>query len=311
LDGILNVLKPVGMTSFDVISLVRRWAKTKRVGHTGTLDPDASGVLTVCIGKATKAVEVLTEKDKSYRTELCLGITTDTQDASGIVLQRKIPDCSDRQIYDAVRSFQGNSLQLPPMYSAIKIDGKKLYNLAREGITVQRELRPIILSVCDVITITRFEDRVTVLVDIICSKGTYIRTLCHDIGEKLECGGHMSFLLRTRTGEYSLTESFTLEKLDQLSKENMFHQAVLPIDSAFKKYPVILANDDLVFRLINGQNVPLEQLGSMNTHAIPDMLNDTDSIYYRVYHQDHFLGLGTRVIAHKDEPVLFRMVRQF
>lgn len=256
MDGMLNVLKPVGMTSFDVVALVRRWTGTRRVGHTGTLDPEAAGVLTVCAGKATRAVEALTEKDKEYRAELCLGIETDTQDATGKVMRAIVPEMTDDRIIEVVRGMSGDRMQMPPMFSAIKIDGKKLYELAREGKVIDRPSRPIRILRCEPVSIRREADRVRVLFDVTCSKGTYIRTLCHDMGVLLGCGGHMSFLLRTRTGPYRLENANTLEALEQAAAKGAIGQFLMPVDTAFAGFPAGTVDAAAAARLLNGQTVP-------------------------------------------------------
>lgn len=256
MDGMLNVLKPVGMTSFDVVALVRRWIGTRRVGHTGTLDPDAAGVLTVCVGKATRAVEALTEKDKEYRAELCLGIETDTQDATGKVIHTIVPEVTDDRIFEVVRGMSGDRMQMPPMFSAIKIDGKKLYELAREGKVIDRPSRPIRILRCEPVSIHREPDRVRVFFDVTCSKGTYIRTLCHDMGVLLGCGGHMSFLLRTRTGPYRLEDASTLEVLEQAAADGSIGQFLMPVDTAFSGLRAGTVDAAIATRLLNGQTVP-------------------------------------------------------
>ena len=200
LSGIINVYKEKGYTSFDVVAKLRGILKIKKIGHTGTLDPDAEGVLPVCLGKATKVCGLLTDKDKEYETVLLLGTTTDTQDVSGAVLEQKAVAVSGQQVKEAIMSFVGDYLQTPPMYSALKVDGKKLCDLARAGVTVERKPRPVrILSITILeITLPRVRMRVE------CSKGTYIRTLCQDIGERLGCGGCMETLLRTRVADFRI-----------------------------------------------------------------------------------------------------------
>jgi tRNA pseudouridine55 synthase len=201
------------MTSFDVVSYLRGVLKTKKIGHAGTLDPIAAGVLPIFVGKATKAIEFVMGEDKLYRAELTLGVGTDTQDSSGRVISKSKVEASDESIAEAVRSFTGVYSQLPPMFSALKVNGKKLYEMARKGIEVERRPREVEIHSIDIIEINRNKDDVTVLFDVHCSKGTYIRTLCYDIGEKLGCGGHMSFLLRKRAGIFNIESSVVLEKI--------------------------------------------------------------------------------------------------
>ena len=200
MNGIINVNKPIGITSFDVVSKIRRLYQIKKVGHAGTLDPDASGVLPLCIGKATKVIEYLMDKDKAYRVELVLGMATDTQDASGNIILEEPVLASNDEIKAAIKSFLGKQEQIPPMYSAVRINGKRLYELARKGIEVERNPRPVTFYKIDISSIERKSDKAVVTFDVECSKGTYIRTLCHDIGELLGCGGLMNALERTRSG---------------------------------------------------------------------------------------------------------------
>lgn len=232
MNGILNILKPPGMTSFDVVAHMRGLTKMKKIGHTGTLDPMAVGVLTVCVGSATGAIEFLVEKDKLYRAELTLGVSTDTQDSSGSVLSERKVDSTDDEISAAIASFIGRYAQLPPMYSALKVNGRKLYELAREGVSVDRTLREIEIHSARVIKIVR-DERIKVLFDIHCSKGTYIRTLCADIGERLGCGGHMSFLLRKRAGAFCLENAATLEEIRALADEGKLKSAMTDVQEAF------------------------------------------------------------------------------
>ncbi|WP_010252227.1 tRNA pseudouridine(55) synthase TruB [Acetivibrio cellulolyticus] len=254
MDGILNVLKPTGMTSFDIVAYLRSLLKERKIGHTGTLDPGAVGVLPVCIGKATKTIEYLTDKDKVYSAELTLGISTDTQDSYGTVLKVCEANFSHEQIYDAIKSFIGEYKQIPPMYSAVKIEGKKLYELAREGITIERQPRDITIHSINIIEI---RDNKAIF-EVECSKGTYIRTLCSDIGDKLGCGGHMSFLVRTRAGHFELSNSLTLEEIYELSKNNSIAERLSSIEDIFKDLGRIDLNGPQTKKLANGAYVELK-----------------------------------------------------
>jgi tRNA pseudouridine55 synthase len=293
MNGIINVLKPAGMTSFDVISVLRRISGQKKIGHTGTLDPSAVGVLPICFGTATKAIEFMIDKDKVYRTELTLGFATDTQDSSGKIIFEHNVDAEYSEISKTVMSFVGEIQQLPPMYSAIKIGGKKLYELARQGETIERQPRSI--NIFD-INIIRIWDEITlyengeqsiqyatkkVLFDVHCSKGTYIRTLCHDIGEKLNCGGHMSFLVRTRAGKYSLDSALTLEEIKVLADENHLSNNLLPVEMVFEEYDRISLSQADTFKYNNGIRV----------ENICD--NSGENTLKRVYDNNGiFLGIG-------------------
>jgi len=254
MNGILNVLKPSGMTSFDVVAYVRRLLNTKKVGHAGTLDPMAAGVLPVCAGNATRAIEFLIDKDKLYRAELTLGITTDTQDSTGKVLSTRAPECSDEDIEKAVKSFEGVYLQKPPMYSALKVGGKKLYELAREGAEIERQSRAVEIYSADVLDISR-KDGVRVLIDVHCSKGTYIRTLCADIGDKLGCGGHMSFLLRKRAGIFDIEEAYTLEELREKQCEGTISMALLGVERVFNDLPGFFLDRADEKKFLNGMTI--------------------------------------------------------
>lgn len=213
MDGILNLLKPPGMTSHDVVSVVRRALGIKKVGHTGTLDPGVAGVLPICVGKATRLAEYIAGEDKAYRAEITFGVTTDTQDSFGTVTGEKEASHLTRGdiAYNLTR-FNGEIMQIPPMVSAVKVDGKRLYELAREGVEVERKARPVTIHKLQLLDF-RPGPRPTAFVDVVCSKGTYIRTLAYDIGEALKVGAHMSYLVRTRSGPFKLEEAATLEEL--------------------------------------------------------------------------------------------------
>ena len=208
MDGIINVNKPTGMTSHDVVYRLRRILGVKKIGHTGTLDPDASGVLPMCVGKATKLADYLTATDKQYRAELSLGAFTDTQDASGEVLERFDVNVTEKQLRDVLCEFVGEIEQIPPMYSALKVDGKKLYELARRGQEVARRPRSITIHALELLEGEGADWTIRVR----CSKGTYVRTLCHDLGRALGCGGCMSSLRRTRAGSFTLAQAVTMQR---------------------------------------------------------------------------------------------------
>lgn len=206
-NGILNVYKEKGYTSHDVVAKLRGIVGQKKIGHTGTLDPDAEGVLPVCLGRATKVCDMLTEKDKTYEAVLLLGKETDTQDISGTVLRvGETEGLTQEQVKDCVMSFVGEYDQIPPMYSALKVNGKKLYELAREGKTIERKSRKVEIKEIRILEMALPRVRM----EVSCSKGTYIRTLCHDIGEKLGCFGCMESLLRTKVSRFEIESSLKL-----------------------------------------------------------------------------------------------------
>ena len=252
MDGIFNIYKEKGFTSHDVVAIVRRTIHMKKVGHTGTLDPDAEGVLPVCVGKATKLSDVIMDGRKSYRAMLRLGITTTTEDASGEVLETKEVDFNEDKIREVVASFIGKLEQVPPMYSAVKVNGKKLYELAREGKEIERKSRTI--EVYD-IRIRQFLPPDRVEIDVDCSKGTYIRTLCSDIGKALGCGGHMAELLRTRTGAFSLENAIKLDELKALAEQEKAEEVLLTMEEALEDFPMVKVSEKSQKFLYNGGKI--------------------------------------------------------
>lgn len=257
MDGILNIYKEAGWTSHDVVAKLRGILKTRKIGHTGTLDPDAVGVLPVCIGRATKACDMLTDRSKVYEAVLRLGITTDTEDMSGKILSENEVQATVKEIEEAVQSFLGDYEQIPPMYSAIKVNGKKLYELAREGKVIERKPRPITIYQLDILEI----DLPKIRLRISCSKGTYIRSLCRDIGEKLGCGGCMEQLIRTRVGEFKLEETLPLEQVENLTKAGEIEEKIKPVDELFSEYPAIVLTEESDQKLAyNGNPLSLRNL---------------------------------------------------
>ena len=215
LNGIINVYKEKGYTSFDVVAKLRGIFHQKKIGHTGTLDPDAVGVLPVCLGRATKVCDLLTDKDKEYEAVLLLGMETDTQDISGSVLRQAEVTCTEEEVGEAILSFIGGYDQIPPMYSALKVNGQKLYDLARQGITVERKARRVNILEIEILSMQLPE----ITMRVHCSKGTYIRTLCQDIGQKLGCYGCMKSLKRTRVADFKLEDALTVSQIEQLWHE--------------------------------------------------------------------------------------------
>ena len=254
-QGIIVIRKEKGFTSHDVVAKLRGILHMKKIGHTGTLDPDAVGVLPVALGKGTKLVDLITDKEKTYEAVLRLGITTDTQDMSGTVLEEKPVNATEQQVRETIAGFVGEQLQIPPMYSALKINGKKLYELAREGKTVERKARPVCFYQIEVLDI----QLPVVQIRVTCSKGTYIRTLCHDIGQKLGCGGCMEQLLRTRVGRFSLEESHTLSEVEQAVSEGTVCKWIYPVENVLAEYPKIQA-DSYGDRLLQNGNPLSENL---------------------------------------------------
>ena len=251
MNGIINVYKEAGFTSFDVVAKLRGILKQKKIGHTGTLDPDAVGVLPVCLGSATKLCDMLTDKKKEYIAEFVLGKVTDTQDISGTVLEEKEVTCTEEDVKVAIDSFVGTYEQLPPMYSAIKVDGKRLYELARQGKEVERKTRSVTLYEIEVLKMQLPHVSVRVL----CSKGTYIRTLCHDIGMHLNCGAVMTSLKRTASGQFRLDSAHTLAEIEDLRDGDKLDSVLVPVDTVFGELPAIVLNGDLVGRILNGNYI--------------------------------------------------------
>ena len=248
MDGVLNIRKEKGYTSFDVVAKLRGILRMKKIGHTGTLDPEAEGVLPVVLGKATKLVDLLTEKQKTYEALLHLGLETDTQDMTGKVLREEPVNVTEEEAIAVIRSFLGEQQQIPPMYSALKVDGKKLYELAREGKTVERKPRTVHFYEIEIKKIELPYIRISVT----CSKGTYIRTLCHDIGQKLGCGGCMEELIRTRSGNFDLEDSMTLAQVEEAVKNGTRENRVIRIGQVLKDYPEIFCTREGDRLLENG-----------------------------------------------------------
>ncbi|RKI42742.1 tRNA pseudouridine(55) synthase TruB [bacterium D16-51] len=253
MDGIINVYKEAGFTSHDVVAKLRGVLGQKKIGHTGTLDPIAAGVLPVCCGKATKVCELLADRDKTYQAVCQLGIVTDTQDITGAVLEENsVKNITEEEVAQAAASFLGESTQLPPMYSAVKVNGRKLYELAREGKTVERNPRPIMISQIDILQMN-LEEHIFSM-EVTCSKGTYIRTLCHDIGQKLGVGAALQNLVRTRVGNFMIGDALTIDEIEHMYREDReaFFRQVSPVDSLFEGDAKVRVKEACTKKLLNG-----------------------------------------------------------
>lgn len=261
MNGIINVYKPAGMTSHDVIYKVRRITGIKKVGHTGTLDPDAQGVLPVCIGSGTKLADMLTVSDKRYTAVMRLGLETDTQDLSGKVLYTKEVNVTPEDIKAAVSRFVGNIQQIPPMFSAVKVNGQRLYKLGRQGIEIEREPRSISVYEINILKI----DGINITLDIKCSKGTYIRTLCSDIGTALGTGAAMAKLTRTQSAGFSVENSVTLEQLESKGAESF----LIPVDKMFD-YEKISVSGETLRKVLNGNPVKYSGLQNEKRYRVYD-----------------------------------------
>lgn len=254
MDGVIVIRKEKGFTSHDVVAKLRGILHMKKIGHTGTLDPDAEGVLPVALGKATRLVDMITDKEKTYEAVMRLGVVTDTQDMSGTVLSQTAElHVTEEELRAVIESFVGDYMQVPPMYSALKVNGKKLYELAREGKTVERKPRPVHFYEIEILEI----DLPLVRFRVTCSKGTYIRTLCHDIGEKLGCGAAMETLLRTKVGRFTLDDAITLAQTEKAVKNGTIESKVLGIEEILAEYPRVCCTKEGDRLLANGN--PLVQ----------------------------------------------------
>lgn len=259
-NGILNVYKEAGYTSHDVVAKLRGICRQKKIGHTGTLDPEAVGVLPVCFGSGTKLCDLLTDWDKEYIAVLRLGITTDTQDISGQVLSKTddetLAKLNEEQVRENILQFLGGYEQIPPMYSALKVNGKKLYEYARAGKEVERKPRPVTISELEILELAlplvRFR--------VVCSKGTYIRTLCHDIGERLSVGGVMENLTRSRVGIFAIDSALTLTELEKLRDEDKIASVIIPPDAVFDGLQAVTVEENAKRLLQNGNRIPEDLL---------------------------------------------------
>lgn len=279
--GIINIYKEAGFTSHDVVAKMRGILRQKKIGHTGTLDPDAVGVLPVCLGSGTKLCDMLTDKDKQYEAVMLLGVETDTQDTTGQIKCQKEVTASEEEVREAVLSFVGDYMQIPPMYSALKVDGKKLYELARAGKEVERQARPVVIHEIQILEVEL--PRVRMLVS--CSKGTYIRTLCHDIGQKLGCGAAMEKLTRTKVSSFYIEDAITLSQLQQLKEEDKVSEKVVPVDKVFEHLPAFHVKDKYLAMVKNGNALYPNQLveGKEAGAGVEARIYDMQEHFYGVY----------------------------
>ncbi len=282
MNGIINVYKERGFTSHDVVAKLRGILHTKKIGHTGTLDPEATGVLPVCVGKATKVCALLTEKDKTYKAEVKLGIITDTQDMTGEILHESPVLVTEKELQDVINGFVGEIMQIPPMYSAVKINGKKLYELARQGKEVERKPRKIFIHEIRLLSTALSEGKFTM--EVSCSKGTYIRTLCHDIGEKLGCGAAMNSLIRTRVDCFRLEDARTLAEIEQEAERGKAEELMLPVDAMFSEAEECTVSSDALHLLANGNSIkPSHCSLKMPKQGEPVRMYDEHGDFYALY----------------------------
>lgn len=297
-NGMLTVYKEAGYTSSDAVARLRGILRMRKIGHTGTLDPDAEGVLPMCLGNATRICELIADRDKEYLAVMRLGVRTDTQDMSGTVLNR-IEDeevlriLPEQKIRETVAHFTGEIDQIPPMYSAVKINGKRLYDLARKGKTVERRARRITIFSLDIEKI----DLPLVTMRVCCSKGTYIRTLCDDIGEALGTGAAMQSLLRTRVGRFTLEEARTLDEIERIAKtepEDALKALIRPVDSFFEDIPAAVCSQEALRLLKNGNPLTDEDLKILSQDEDPVLrVYDEAGIFYGLYRKEEQNGRYT------------------
>lgn len=293
-NGILLLNKEPGFTSHDAVAKLRGILRFRRIGHAGTLDPMAQGLLVMLLGKATRASEYASGAEKEYIVDFILGVETDTQDTTGNVLAEAPVDVTENQLRQALSSFEGGYDQVPPMYSAIQKDGVRLYDLARKGKEVERESRFIALPLLELLSFDPPRGKLRVR----CSKGTYIRTLCHDLGQRLGCGGAMSALTRVQAGDFSLEDALTLGEVEQLVKEGTLQQHILPVDRLFASLPAVTLTEEGAKRARNGAHAAQKHLLS---GAIPPV----DSLC-RVYTPEgEFLMTGKGGLLDMGPPAIF------
>ncbi len=298
MDGIINICKEKGYTSHDVVAKMRGILRMKKIGHTGTLDPDAQGVLPVCIGKATKLVDLITDKDKTYLAQAKLGIITDTQDISGKVLRTSEVKADRGMLERALQSFTGEYMQLPPMYSAIKVNGRKLYELAREGKEIERDRRPVTVKEIRLLEYNETEQEFTVSVE--CTKGTYVRTLLQDIGDSLGCGATMTSLVRTAVGSFRLENAITLSQLERLVEEKGLEPYIVTIDQVFCHYSRVTVFSEYNKLIYNGNLFKPEHVRTSAAGRMSELVRVYDS-------EEQFIGL----YRYEEEEKLFRPVKMF
>lgn len=302
MDRIFNINKPVGMTSHDVVYKVRKILGMKKVGHTGTLDPDAQGVLPICVGRATKISDLILNKDKKYICELTLGIETDTYDSSGSIIEEKsTAGLSEKDVLEAINSQIGDIDQYPPVYSALKVNGKKMCDLARSGRADEIILksRPVKIYSIEILEI----DIPKVKFEVHCSKGTYIRSLCHDIGARLETGGMMSYLQRTKSGIFEIDRAITLEELENIKSENKLEEVGYTVEEVLMEFPYLVLHSNAVKYYSNGGTIEERRF-------IDGDYNNSESMRVRVYSNDReFIGVG--ILRNEDGKMMVKSEKIF
>ncbi|MBU4349394.1 tRNA pseudouridine(55) synthase TruB [bacterium] len=305
MNGIINIFKPKGISSYQVVREVRNILNIPKAGHTGTLDPSASGVLLICIGQATKIAEFLVGMKKHYQGEMILGISTDSQDSEGKIIQKKKveTDIDEKRIKDILRKYEGTISQTPPMFSAAHYKGKRLYHLARKGIEVKRNPKKVKIYQLKLIN---FNQKVNPIVkfEVICSKGTYIRTLCSDIGDELGCGAHLSNLVRKKVGNFSIEDSINLEELKK--EKALGERYLISIDSALEELNKITVKSEATKTVLNGGVISSEQI-----LEIPEGLKTGKDKFVKMFDaKGNLLSIGTS-IKEDGENIIFKPVKVF
>ena len=305
MNGILNVFKPKGISSYQTVKEVRNILNISKAGHTGTLDPSASGVLLICMGQATKIAEFLVGMKKHYQGEMILGISTDSQDSEGKIIQKREvkTDINRKRIKDIFQKYEGTICQMPPMFSAAHYKGKRLYHLARKGIEVKRNPKKVKIYQLDLID---FNQKVNPIVkfEVICSKGTYIRTLCNDIGDELGCGAYLSNLVRKKVGNFSIEDSLTLEELKK--DKTLGKRYLISIDSALEELNKITVKSEATKTVLNGGVISSEQIVE-----IPEVLKTRKDKFVKIFDaKGDLLSIGS-LIKENGKNIFFKPVKVF
>ncbi|MBA7581725.1 tRNA pseudouridine synthase B [subsurface metagenome] len=305
MNGILNIFKPKGISSYQTVKEVRDIFNISKAGHAGTLDPSASGVLLVCIGQATKIAEFLVGMKKHYQGEMILGISTDSQDSEGKIIQKREvgTDIDENRVKDIFQKYEGIISQMPPMFSAAHYKGERLYRLARKGIEVKRNLKKVKIYQLNLINFYQ-EVNPMVKFEVICSKGTYIRTLCNDIGDELGCGAHLSNLVRKKVGNFSIEDSLNLEELKK--EKALGKRYLISVDSALEELSKITVKSEAIKTVLNGGVISSEQIVE-----IPEGLKTRKNKFVKIFDaKGNLLSLGTS-IKEKGKNIFFKQVKVF
>lgn len=305
MNGILNIFKPKGISSYQVVKEVRNILNIPKAGHTGTLDPSASGVLLICLGQATKISEFLVGMKKHYQGEMILGVSTDSQDSEGKIIRKKEvgTDIDEKRIKDIFQKYEGTISQIPPMFSAAHYKGKRLYHLAREGIEVKRSPKEVKIYQFNLIN---FDQKVNPIVkfEVVCSKGTYIRTLCNDIGNELGCGAHLSNLVRKKVGKFSIKDSLNIEELKR--EKALGKRYLISIDSALEELNKITVKSEAIKIVLNGGVISSEQIVE-----IPEGLKTGKDKFVKMFDtKGNLLSIGT-LIKDDRKNIIFKPVKVF